>query len=53
MKWTQKRAMLAKEKKWVDSYVHQKAPDNAGAFESLERSLDQYLPTSGPPQLKW
>jgi hypothetical protein len=29
------------------------APDDAGAFESPEKSLDQYFATSGPPQLKW
>ena len=31
---------------------NKKAPDNAGAFELLELSRDQYLATTGPPQLK-
>ncbi len=30
---------------------HKKAPDNAGAFELIRLSRDQYL-TAGPPQLK-
>src|ERR1700687_3770822 len=31
---------------------HKKAPDDAGAFESLKSSEDQYFATSGPVQLK-
>jgi hypothetical protein len=31
---------------------HKKAPDDAGAFELLDFSRDQYFATTGPPQLK-
>jgi hypothetical protein len=31
---------------------HKKAPDDAGAFELLKFSEDQYFATKGPPQLK-
>jgi hypothetical protein len=31
---------------------HKKAPDDAGAFEMLKFSGDQYFATTGPPQLK-
>ncbi len=31
---------------------HKKAPDDAGAFELLKSSRDQYFATNGPPQLK-
>jgi hypothetical protein len=31
---------------------HKKAPDDAGAFELLDVSRDQYFATKGPPQLK-
>src|SRR5882757_5671903 len=31
---------------------HKKAPDDAGAFELLKFSRDQYFATTGPAQLK-
>jgi hypothetical protein len=31
---------------------HKKAPDDAGAFETLKISRDQYFATTGPVQLK-
>ena len=37
----------------IPNVGHKKAPDDAGAFELLKLSRDQYFAISGPPQLKW
>jgi hypothetical protein len=36
----------------LQSSRHKKAPDDAGAFEMLSSSRDQYFATTGPVQLK-